>query len=108
MTGGFNIGIRIHKVSIFESDQGNETQEKDQRKDYEKDVPNAIHSPADWYELLCRAKEGVAENETPACGPGHGADAESAIQQCYAATLLHGSRHGAWRLNFSPLVESTG
>ena len=82
------------------------TQESDQRKNHEKDLPNAINSPADVHELLCHTKTGVAETKfisRPGCSTNA---AESAIHQCLAATLLYGSGHGAWRPNFSSLGQS--
>ena len=46
---------------FFHRQIDDEVQQKDRRKNHEKDLPNAIHSPAKWYELLCHPRAGVAK-----------------------------------------------
>jgi hypothetical protein len=68
-------------TTLVGSPQGNakNTQESDQRKNHEKDLPNAINSPADVHELLCHTKTGVAEIVCIKCRPERSAAAESAV-----------------------------
>jgi hypothetical protein len=64
---------------FFHRQIDDEVQQKDRRKNHEKDLPNAIHSPAKWYELLCHPRAGVAKTERITCGPECCAAAEFAI-----------------------------